>query len=60
MTLTPQMQRKLMKISRTTASQFSQEEKTMDNYHVSPTSNGWELKKAGADRASKRAVTKQE
>lgn len=49
-----------MKISRTTASRFSQEEKTMENYHVSPTSNGWELKKAGADRASKRAATKQE
>jgi len=32
----------------------------MDNYHVSPTSNGWELKKVGADRASKRAATKQE
>lgn len=32
----------------------------MENYHVSPTSNGWELKKAGADRASKRAATKQE
>ena len=36
------------------------EEKTTDNYHLSPTSDGWELKKAGADRASKRAVTKQE
>ncbi|HDS1733224.1 DUF2188 domain-containing protein [Pseudomonas sp. BP8] len=32
----------------------------MDNYHVSPTSNGWELKKVGADRASKRAATKLE
>lgn len=32
----------------------------MDNYHLSPTSQGWELKKAGADRASKRAATKQE
>jgi hypothetical protein len=32
----------------------------MDNYHLSPTSEGWELKKAGADRASKRAATKQE
>lgn len=32
----------------------------MDNYHLSPTSDGWELKKAGADRASKRAATKQE
>jgi len=32
----------------------------MDNYHLSPTSDGWELKKAGVDRASKRAATKQE
>ncbi|KIY41198.1 hypothetical protein TZ03_08400 [Pseudomonas sp. 10-1B] len=32
----------------------------MDNYHLSPTSEGWELKKAGAERASKRAATKQE
>lgn len=32
----------------------------MDNYHLSPTSDGWELKKAGADRASRRAATKQE
>ena len=32
----------------------------MDNYHLNPTSDGWELKKAGADRASKRAATKQE
>ncbi|GAB1619885.1 DUF2188 domain-containing protein [Pseudomonas sp. NGC7] len=32
----------------------------MENYHLSPTSDGWELKKAGADRASKRAATKQE
>ncbi|MBK4994526.1 DUF2188 domain-containing protein [Pseudomonas sp. S37] len=32
----------------------------MDNYHLSPTSEGWELKKAGADRAAKRAATKQE
>ncbi|ENB9665191.1 MULTISPECIES: DUF2188 domain-containing protein [Pseudomonas] len=32
----------------------------MDNYHLSPTSDGWELKKAGAVRASKRAATKQE
>ena len=31
----------------------------MDNYHLSPTSQGWELKKVGADRASKRAATKQ-
>lgn len=32
----------------------------MDNYHVSPTPDGWELKKAGAERASKRSTTKQE
>lgn len=32
----------------------------MDNYHLSPASEGWELKKAGAERASKRAATKQE
>lgn len=32
----------------------------MDNYHLSPTADGWELKKAGADRASKRASTKEE
>lgn len=32
----------------------------MDNYHVSPTAEGWELKKAGAERASKRSTTKQE
>jgi len=32
----------------------------MDNYHLSPTSDGWELKKACAERASKRAATKQE
>ncbi|RIZ41621.1 DUF2188 domain-containing protein [Pseudomonas putida] len=32
----------------------------MDNYHVSPTAEGWELKKAGAERASKRSSTKQE
>ncbi|AOX08785.1 hypothetical protein D3C76_1535310 [compost metagenome] len=32
----------------------------MDNYHLSPTADGWELKKAGAERASKRAATKQE
>lgn len=30
----------------------------MDNYYVSPTADGWELKKAGAQRASKRAATK--
>jgi len=32
----------------------------MDNYHLSPTSEGWELKKAGGERASKRASTKHE
>ncbi|RAM67681.1 hypothetical protein GT37_21275 [Pseudomonas putida] len=32
----------------------------MDNYHLSPTSDGLELKKVGAERASKRAATKQE
>ena len=32
----------------------------MDNYHVSPTADGWELEKAGAERASKRSSTKQE
>jgi len=32
----------------------------MDTYHVNPTGEGWELKKAGADRASKRSTTKQE
>ncbi|QHG65465.1 DUF2188 domain-containing protein [Pseudomonas putida] len=32
----------------------------MDNYHLSPTSDGWELKKEGAHRASRRAATKQE
>lgn len=32
----------------------------MDNYHLSPTDEGWELKKVGAERASKRAATKQE
>lgn len=32
----------------------------MDSYHLNPTSDGWELKKAGADRASRRAATKQE
>ncbi|WP_313318026.1 DUF2188 domain-containing protein [Pseudomonas sp.] len=32
----------------------------MDNYHVSPTADGWELKKAGAERASKRSSSKQE
>jgi len=32
----------------------------MDNYHLSPAADGWELKKAGAERASKRAATKQD
>lgn len=32
----------------------------MDNYHLSPTAEGWELKKVSAERASKRAATKQE
>ncbi|MFJ4453231.1 DUF2188 domain-containing protein [Pseudomonas sp. NPDC089392] len=32
----------------------------MDNYHLSPTADGWELKKADAERAAKRAATKQE
>lgn len=32
----------------------------MDNYHLSPTADGWELEKAGAERATKRAAAKQE
>jgi len=32
----------------------------MDNYHLSPPADGWELGKAGVERASKRAATKQE
>lgn len=32
----------------------------MDSYHVVQTADGWELKKEGAHRASKRAATKQE
>jgi hypothetical protein len=43
-----------------TAKPFNQEEHTMDNYHLSPTSEGWELKEAGAECASKRASTKHE
>lgn len=39
---------------------MSQEEHTMDNYHLSPTANERELKRAGAERASKRAATKHE
>jgi len=31
----------------------------MDNYHLSLTADGWELKKTGAERAAKRAATKQ-
>ncbi len=30
----------------------------MDNYHLSPTAEGWGLKKVSAERASKRAATK--
>ena len=32
----------------------------MDNYHVSKSDTGWELKKQGATRASKSASTKAE
>ncbi|CAI8932396.1 hypothetical protein DMX05_03640 [Pseudomonas soli] len=32
----------------------------MDTYHVSPSADGWELRKVNADRASMRAATKQE
>lgn len=32
----------------------------MDNYHVTKSDNGWELKKEGAARASKTATTKAE
>lgn len=32
----------------------------MDNYHLSPTGSGWELRKEGAARASKTAGTKDE
>lgn len=32
----------------------------MDNYHITPTKNGWALKKQGAERASKTATTKAE
>jgi hypothetical protein len=32
----------------------------MNQYHVTQTENGWELKKQGATRASKRADTKAE
>jgi hypothetical protein len=30
----------------------------MENFHIAPTDNGWELKKEGATRASKTASTK--
>lgn len=32
----------------------------MDNYHITKTENGWQLKKEGAARASKTAATKTE
>ena len=32
----------------------------MDNYHITPTENGWAFKKQGAERASKTATTKVE
>lgn len=32
----------------------------MDNYHVSATDKGWELRKEGGSRASKQASTKVE
>lgn len=32
----------------------------MDNYHITKTDNGWQLKKEGAARASKMAATKTE
>lgn len=32
----------------------------MDNYHITKSDNGWELKKEGAARASKTATTKAE
>jgi len=30
----------------------------MENFHITPTDSGWELKKEGATRASKTAPTK--
>jgi hypothetical protein len=36
------------------------EEHAMDNYHITSTDAGWELKKEGAARASKTASTKAE
>jgi len=32
----------------------------MDNYHITATDNGWELRKEGSSRASKQASTKEE
>lgn len=32
----------------------------MDDFHITPTENGWALKKQGAERASKTAATKAE
>jgi len=32
----------------------------MDNYHISPGKDGWELKREGATRASRTAATKEE
>lgn len=32
----------------------------MDDFHITPTENGWALKKQGAERASKTASTKAE
>lgn len=32
----------------------------MDNYHITATDSGWELRKEGASRASKTAATKTE
>jgi hypothetical protein len=32
----------------------------MENYHINPAGDGWELKKEGATRASKTASTKEE
>lgn len=32
----------------------------MDNYHISATDKGWELRKEGGSRASKQATTKDE
>jgi hypothetical protein len=36
------------------------EEPHMNNYHISATESGWELRKEGATRASKSAATKDE